>query len=32
VAAILDFANKTVSDGADLGAYQKSKKYGMGNI
>ena len=32
VAAILDFANNTVSGGADLGAHQKSEKYGMDNI
>jgi hypothetical protein len=32
VAAILDFANKTVPGGVDLGAHKKSKKYGMNSI
>jgi hypothetical protein len=32
VAAILDFANKTVPGGVDLGAHKKSKKYGMDSI
>jgi hypothetical protein len=32
VAAILDFAIKTVPGGVDLGAHKKSKKYGMDSI
>ena len=29
---MLDFANKTVSGGVDLGAHKMSKKYGMDSI
>jgi hypothetical protein len=32
VAAILDFANMAAPEGGHLGAHQKSKKYGMGDI